>query len=158
MIIASASIATADTTAITGATIHTVGPLGTIENATVIIEDGLIIEIGENISVPNDTAKIDASNKIITPGIFSPIGEIGLNEVGAVAGTNDATQRGQAFTASFDVADAFNPRSIVIPISRVDGVTRAGITPRASRPDGEGNTSHVLSGLGSVVHLGNKPG
>ena len=157
LIIASLSIATADTTAITGGTIHTVGPLGTIENATVIIEDGLIIEIGENISVPNDAAKIDASNKIITPGIFSPMGEIGLSEVGAVAGTNDATQRGETFTASFDVADAFNPRSTVIPISRIDGVTRAGITPRASSPDGEGNTSHVLSGLGSVVHLGNKP-
>ena len=45
-----------------------------------------------------------------------------------------------------------------VSISRVDGVTRAGITPQASRPDSDGNTSHIISGLGSVVHLGNDPG
>lgn len=152
-----AGTAAAQTTAITGATVHTVGPDGTLENATIIIDGGLITDVGTNVSIPADARRIDASGKIITPGLFSPLGQIGLSEVGAVAGTNDSTQRGEDFTASFDVAEAFNPRSIVIAISRIDGVTRAGITPRAGRPDGESDPSHVLSGLGSVVHLGDSP-
>lgn len=150
--------AIADTISITGATVHTVGPEGTLDNATIIIKDGHIIEVGEGLPVAEGSTHINASNKIITPGLFSPLGEIGLSEVGAVAGTNDATQRGKEFAASFDVADAFNPRSLVIGISRVDGITRAGITPQASRSGGDGNASHVISGLGSVVHLGSKPG
>jgi len=151
-----AGTAAAQTTAITGATVHTVGPDGTLENATIIIDGGRITDVGINVSIPANAEQIDASGKIITPGFFSPIGQIGLSEVGAVAGTVDATQRGDDFAASFDVSDAFNPRSIVIAISRIDGITRAGITPRAGRP-GDDGSSHVLSGLGSVVHLGDSP-
>ena len=147
-------IASAQTTAITGATVHTVGPQGTIEDATIIIDGGRITGVGSNITIPANAERIDASGKIITPGLFSPLGQIGLSEVNAVEGTNDATQTGVAFTAGFDVADAFNPRSIVVAITRIDGITRAGINPRAGRGGGDGPSSHVLSGLGSVVHLG----
>jgi len=147
----------AQTTAITGATVHTVGPAGTLTDATIIINGGRITTVGENVTIPANATQVDATGKIITPGLFSPLGQLGLSEVSAVAATNDATQRGDAFTASFDVAEAFNPRSILIAISRIDGITRAGITPRAGGPDGEGNASHVLSGLGSVVHLGDSP-
>jgi imidazolonepropionase-like amidohydrolase len=147
----------AQTTAITGATVHTVGPAGTLTNATIIFDRGRITAVGVDIAIPANANRVDATGKIVTPGLFSPLGQLGLSEVSAVAGTNDAMQRGDAFTASFNVAEAFNPRSILIAISRIDGVTRAGITPRAGSPDGEGNVSHVLSGLGSIVHLGDSP-
>jgi len=149
-----ASVASAQTTAITGATVHTVGPEGTLENATIVIENGRIAEVGTGIQVPVGAEVIDASGKIITPGLFSAMGQIGLSEVGAVTGTNDAVQRGDDFSAGFDVADAYNRRSVVIPISRIDGITRALIAPRAGRPDEQGNSSRVLSGLASVVQLG----
>ena len=149
-----ASAASAQTTAITGAIVHTVGPEGTLENATIVIENGQIAEIGTGIQVPAGAEVVDASGKIITPGLFSAMGQIGLSEVGAVTGTNDAVQRGDDFSAGFDVADAYNRRSVVIPISRIDGITRALIAPRAGRPDEQGNSSRVLSGLTSVVQLG----
>lgn len=150
-------VAFAQVTAITGATVHTVGPEGTLENATIVIDGGRIVSIGNRSELPAGANVVDAGGKIITPGLFSPLGQIGLSEVGAIAGTNDSTQRGEDFAASFDVSDAFNPRSVVIAISRIDGITRAGITPRAGGPDDEGHSSHVLSGLGSVVHLGDSP-
>lgn len=144
----------AQTLAITDATVHTLGPDGTLENATVLVDDGVIVAIGDNIVIPNGATIVDATDKIVTPGLFSPLGQLGLMEVNAVQGTNDATQRGDRFTASFDIADAYNRRSLVVAVSRADGITRAGITPQASAPDPEGNTSNVLSGLGSVVQLG----
>ena len=150
-------ISVAQTTAITGARVHTVGPDGSLENATIIIENGKIAAVGSGISVPADAERIDASGKIITPGLFTPIGQLGLTEVSAVAGTNDAVQRGDQFAAAFDVADAYNPRSTLIPVNRIDGITSAAITPLAAAADEEGNSSRVLSGLGSVVHLGDEP-
>ncbi len=149
-----ASIAAAQTTAITGATVHTVGPAGTLENATVLIENGRIADVGTDIQVPAGATVIDAAGKIVTPGLFSPMGQLGLTEVSAVGGTNDAVQRGDDFSAAFDVADAYNRRSVVIPITRIEGITRALIAPRAGGTDGDGNSSRVLSGLASVVQLG----
>jgi imidazolonepropionase-like amidohydrolase len=149
-----ASAATAQTTAIIGATVHTVGPEGTLENATIIINDGRIAAVGVRTQLPAGAEVIDASGKIITPGLFSAMGQLGLSEVSAVGGTNDATQRGDDFSAGFDVASAYNRRSIIIPITRIDGVTRALIAPRAGGPDDQGNSSRVLSGLASVVQLG----
>ena len=149
-----AASAGAQTTAIVGGTVHTMGPQGTIENATIVIEDGRFVSVGEATAVPAGATTIDASGKIITPGLFTPVGFLGLVEVGFSAGPHDALQRGDQFTASFDVADAFNPRSTLIAVNRVEGVTRAVITPVAGYPDEQGSTGHVLSGLAAMVNLG----
>lgn len=148
------SLAAAQTTAIVGGTVHTVGPAGTIENATVIIEDGIVTAVGNDVSAPLDATVVDATGKIVTPGLFTPYGQIGLEEVGFSAGPLDAVQRGDRFTAGFDIADAFNPRSTLVAVNRIEGITRALTAPQASGADGEGNSSHVLSGLAAVVNLG----
>lgn len=145
----------AQTTVITGAEVHTVSSAGTLENATIVIDNGRITAVGSDIAIPADAEQLDASGKIITPGLFAPHTQLGLTEVSAVQGTNDAVQRGDDFSAGFDVADAYNPRSMLIAINRIDGITRAAIAPQAGRPDEAGNSSRVLSGIGSVVHLGN---
>lgn len=146
--------ALAGTTAIVGATVHTVGPQGTIENATIVVVDGRIAAVGVAVAVPDDATVIDANGKIVTPGLFSPIGGLGLVEVGNSAGPVDSSQSGEQFTAGFDVADAYNARSTLVPIQRVEGVTRALIAPSPGQPDALGNKGHVLSGLAAIVNLG----
>ena len=148
------AVAQAETTAIIGATVHTVGPAGTIENATIIISDERIASVGENVAAPVGATIIDASGKIVTPGLFTPYGYLGLVEVGLSAGPDDSEQRGDRFTASFDVADAYNRRSTLIGINRIEGVTRALIAPSPAGPDEWGTNSHVISGLAAVVNLG----
>ncbi|MDH3746770.1 MAG: amidohydrolase family protein [Gammaproteobacteria bacterium] len=147
------SVSAAQTIAIVGGTVHTVGPQGSIENATVIITDGRIAAVGSDIKPPDGANVIDASGKVVTPGLFTPDGYLGLVEVGLSAGPLDAVQRGEQFTASFDVAEAFNPRSTLIAINRIEGITRALIVPRAAEPDLLGYTSNVISGLAAVVNL-----
>lgn len=149
-----AGLAHAETTAIVGATVHTVGPQGTIENATIIIADGRIVSVGNNAKAPDGATVIDASGKVVTPGLFTPIGSLGLVEVGFSAGPDDSGQIGDQFTASFDVADAFNRRSTLIAINRIEGITRALIAPSPVGMDDSGNVSHIFSGLASVVNLG----
>ncbi len=146
--------AAADTTAIIGGKVHTVGPQGTIDNATIIIVDDKIFAVGSGVGVPDGATRIDASDKIVTPGLFSSIGRLGLVEVSNSAGPVDSAQRGDQFTSGFDVADAYNPRSTLVAINRIEGVTRAAITPAPGRVDDFGNIGHVISGLAAIVNLG----
>lgn len=143
----------ADETAIVGATVHTVGPQGSIDDATIVISDGRISAVGAGIAAPAGANVIDAGGKVVTPGLFTPSGTLGLAEVGYSAGPLDAVQRGEQFTASFDIADAFNPRSTLIAVNRIEGVTRTLIEPSAAPPDEDGFTSSVISGLAAVVNL-----
>lgn len=142
----------AETTAIVGGKVHTVGSQGTIENATIIIQDGLITAVGSGFGIPEGATVIDASGKIITPGLFSPTGRLGLVEVGLSAGPLDSSQIGTQFTAGFDVADAYNSRSPSIAVQRIEGVTRAAIIPSPGANDT--GIGHVLSGLAAIVNLG----
>jgi len=143
----------AGTTAIVNGKIHTVGPQGTVENGTVLIVDDRIAAVGPDVVVPEGADTIDASGKVITPGLFSPFGQLGLVEVNSSAGPTDYSQRGDQFTASFDVADAYNPRSTLIPVNRIEGVTRAVIAPSPGYPD-ESGSGHILAGLAAIVNLG----
>ena len=144
----------AATTVIVGAKVHTVGPQGTLENATVLIEDGRIAAVGAKVELPAGATIIDATGKIVTPGLFSSFGQLGLVEVGFSAGLIDSDQRNAQFTAGFDIADAYNPRSTLVGVNRIEGVTRAVIAPTPAYPDAMGNSGHVLAGLAAVVNLG----
>jgi imidazolonepropionase-like amidohydrolase len=148
-----AGTAAAQTIAVKGATVHTAGPSGKIENATIVISDGRITAIGAGVATPAGAREIDASGKIITPGLVTPFGQIGLVEVSAVEGTVDYVQRGDQFSASFDPAVAYNPRSGLVATNRIEGITHAVVAPEAQPPDEFGNQSRVLSGLASVVQL-----
>jgi len=141
-------------TALTGARIHTVGPQGTLEDATVVIDGDRILAVGTEIEIPDGAEVFDATGLIITPGLFSSFGQLGLNEVGFSADPIDGAQRGDQFTAGFDVADAYNPRSTLVAVNRIEGVTRAVIAPTPGFPDEAGNSGHILAGLAAVVNLG----
>ncbi|MDN5864344.1 MAG: amidohydrolase family protein [Gammaproteobacteria bacterium] len=137
----------ARTWAITGGTIYTLGPAGKIEHGTLLIEDGRIAAVGTDVKIPGDAAVIDAGGKIVTPGIFDPMSQFGVIEISQVATTRDARQ-GTDFSAAFNVAAAINPRSVLIPVNRIAGVTRAMVSPGGA---GEG---HIISGQGVLMDLG----
>jgi imidazolonepropionase-like amidohydrolase len=133
--------------AIEGGIVHTMTGAA-IEGATVIIRDGRIVAVGPNVDVPAGATRIDARGRHVTPGFIESGTQIGLVEVGAVAGSVDAELsqtpaiRDQ-IRAGFNIADALNPQSMVIPVTRI-----AGITTAVSRPGGG-----LISGQGVVIDL-----
>ena len=151
-----AGSAAAETIAITGVTAHTMGPAGTVENATIIIRDGLFEAVGNRVQIPEDATTIDGVGKIVTPGLFSAFGQLGLTEVSGVEESVDYFQTGDEFSAAFDISDAYNHRSTLIPINRAGGVTRA-LTAPAPGFDHESNSGNIFSGLAAVVQLGETP-
>lgn len=139
------------TYAITGGTVYTLGAAGKIEHGTVLVKDGKIAAVGANVDIPADAERIDASGKIVTPGIFDPQSQFGIVEVGAVKETRDASAGDSRFSAAFDVADAINPRSVLIPVNRIAGVTRAMVSPT-------NGDKHIIAGRGAIIDLGSTEG
>ena len=141
--------AAAEVVAITGARVHTLGPAGTLEGATVVIEDGRIRAVGAGLAVPAGARRIDAAGKVVTPGLLDSTTQLGLVEVSAVEGTRDAVVRDDRITAAVDVVDALNPDSDLIEVNRVEGLTRAVVAPAP------GNS--LIAGRGALIHLGDGP-
>lgn len=112
----------AQTIAITGGTVYPVsGPK--LENATVLIRDGRIAAVGANVAVPEGAVRIDAAGKWVTPGLIDGAGQMGLREISAVQGTNEATLQGNDVAAAFNVLEGINPASMLIAVNRIEGIT-----------------------------------
>ncbi len=127
----------AQTIAITGGTVYPVsGPK--IDNATVLIRDGRVAAVGTNVAVPAGATRIDAAGKWVTPGLIDAAGQMGLTEIGAVQGTNDAFQRTSEVAASFNVAEGINPASALIPVTRIEGITSTLAWPQGQLIGGQG--------------------
>ena len=98
--------AAAETVAITGGRVVTGGSAGTIENGTVLIQDGKVRAVGRDVSIPSGARRIDATGKTVTTGFMDSLARLGLVEVGAVEGTVDTRTERDEITAAFNVADA----------------------------------------------------
>src|SRR5438876_12355857 len=79
--------------ALTGGTVHTVtGP--TIGNATILVEDGKITQVGADVTAPPDAQVVSCAGKHIYPGMIAANTVLGLTEIGSVRGTNDFEETG----------------------------------------------------------------
>lgn len=132
--------------AIVGGTVHTLGPAGTLENATVVIADGRIQAVGVGVPIPPGAREIDARGKVVTPGLFDSMSGIGAVEISLERSTRDLATDLPRLGAAFRVADAINPRSTLFPVNRIEGLTRALVTPQA--------TTGPIAGRAAAIHLG----
>ncbi len=119
--------ATAGTTALVGATVHPVSG-EPIENGIVLIRDGLIVDLGADITVPADAERIDLDGLHLYPGFVHPITQLGLTEISSVAGTVDLTEMGN-INAAVRVEVAINHDSELFPTSVAGGILSAHIVP-----------------------------
>jgi imidazolonepropionase-like amidohydrolase len=131
----------AQSLAIINATIHTSTEQGVLKGASIVMDNGKITAI--NPAQVNADEIIDANGKIVTPGFIASNNQLGLVEVGAVAGSRDAGDDKAGI--DFDVSLAYNAHSSLIPYARKGGVTRDVITPYGG--------DSIFAGLASVVDL-----
>ena len=97
---------------IKNATVVTSTEIGVLDETDVLIQNGKISLIGQNIN--NDEAMIiEAKGRVLTPGLISPVTNLGLIEIELEAETRD--DRTDHFSAGFSISSAFNPSSTLIP-------------------------------------------
>lgn len=122
-----------------------------IRGGTVVIENGRITAVGAGVAIPAGARRIDATGKWVTPGLIESSTTMGISEVSSIDDSNDqeirdVTSRRDAddqVQAGFIVTEGLNPRSMVIPIVRIMGVTTA-----ITRPSGS-----LISGQGAMIDL-----
>jgi hypothetical protein len=134
---------------IRGATVHTASAKGTLKNTDVVVRGGIIVAIGAEAG--SGATVIDAKGKELTPGLFGGLTDIGLEEIAAEAQTVDSNlnfkspEWDQQWRPELDVTVAYNPRSFVVPITRIEGVTWTVLVPNAA--------DSIIGGQGSAVVL-----
>jgi imidazolonepropionase-like amidohydrolase len=143
----------AQTVAITGGKVYPVsGP--PIEGGTVIIVNGRITAVGSGIAIPADAQRIDATGKIVTPGLVNSATELGVQEVGYGAGPNDETAKGKDnIAAAFTVWDGLNPNSVMFAPARKDGITSFVVLPNGGLVSGQAALLDVVPGTTSDMMI-----
>jgi imidazolonepropionase-like amidohydrolase len=146
LVAATATLAGAQTIAITGGKVYPVsGPM--IENGTVLIRDGLIVSVGSSVAIPADAQRIDATGKVVTPGLVNAGTQLGLVEIGAVGGTRESSARGRdGIAAAFRPWEGLNPTSVLISPARSAGITTVLIAPSGGLISGQAGIIHLVPG------------
>lgn len=112
----------AGTFAIVGARIVTVSG-ATIENGTVIIQNGKITAVGATVSVPSGAERIDGKGLSVFPGMIDAGTNMGLAEITlAVAGSVDLAEVGP-MNANTKAIKGIHPHSAHVNVTRVNGIT-----------------------------------
>jgi imidazolonepropionase-like amidohydrolase len=136
--------------AITHAKIFTVSGAA-IDDGTIVIQNGRITNVGAAVEVPAGAHVIDGKGLQVYPGLFDPITQMGLREIGAVNATVDSAETG-AFNPDVVASEAVLPSSEHIPVTRAAGITEVLAVPASGGMDSEGATG-ILGGQASAIHL-----
>lgn len=99
---------------------------GTLENSDLLVQDGIIKQIGKNLTAPSGVQTIDAAGKYLMPGIIDAHSHVGLDVV------NEATA---PITSEVRMKDMVNPFEVGIYRALAGGVT----------------VSHAMHGSANVI-------
>lgn len=134
------------------ATVHPVsGPA--MENASVLVVDGKIADVGAKIAPRGRVKVIDARGLHVYPGLIDSGSPIGLAEIASVRETVDTGEIGD-FNPQLRALIAVNPSSEHIPVVRANGITTVLVTPGATGGTrGGGAAGSLIAGQASLMHL-----
>jgi len=115
-------------TVIKGGDLYTITS-GIVKNGTILIEDGRISRIGQNIEVPKNAKVIDARGKVVMPGLVAATAEVGVTGSGGIN----------------KIADSLDPFNNSVSLALASGVTTAFVSRgRASGNNPIGGTNAVI--------------
>jgi len=146
--------AAAETIAIVNARILTMGPAGEIASGTVLIEGGRIRAVGAGVAPPPGARIVEGRGGILVPGFIQADSTLGAVEVSQVPVTADRAASAAAISAALDMSQGLNPDSILLPVARLAGITRAVVTPLYADRAGR---QLLFAGQAAVIDLGQRP-
>lgn len=122
------SIPGSETIFITNATVWTCDTNGVLKNASILIKDGKIAQVGKELTAPEAATVIDAKGKHVTPGIIDEHSHIAISR-----GVNECTQ---AVTSEVSISDVVNSDDINIYRQLAGGVTASQLLHGSCNPIG----------------------
>jgi imidazolonepropionase-like amidohydrolase len=108
----------AEVTVIKNATIMTEGAKGTVKGS-ILVRDGKIAEVGENVMVPEGATVIDAGGQWVIPGIIDCHVHIAVD--------GNMNEGSVSVSSMVNIKDVINPEDIAIYHALAGGVTAANV-------------------------------
>jgi imidazolonepropionase-like amidohydrolase len=115
---------------------------GVIAEGVILINQGRIIKVGKDISIPKRATVIDATNYYVLPGFIDAGTNLGAAEINSLG--NDDDESTSPITPHMRIIDSINPENRFIKLARSTGLTSVLSAP------GEGN---LLSGQSAMIQL-----
>ncbi len=112
------------------ATVWTQGPQGRLQNADLLIRDGVVAEVGVDLDAPGGAVEIDGTGKHVTPGLIDPHIHSG------VSGVNES---GFAIVPEVRMADVLTHNNIAMYRQLAGGLTTAMVKHGSANPIGGEN-------------------
>jgi len=118
---------------------------GTLENATILVEDGILKAVGVDVEIPMDAEVIDLGGKWVTPGFIDAHTHFSaMSEPRARGGGDDGNEITNPVTAHIRIIDALDPFGIAY-----EPVRKAGFTTCYTMP----GSANVIGGTGIAFKL-----
>ncbi|MGI6345375.1 MAG: amidohydrolase [Bacillota bacterium] len=134
--------------AVINARIETVAN-GIIENGQMLVENGKIKAIGQNLTIPAEAKIIDAAGRTVTPGIVEGHAHIGIGEQGVGPAGQDTNEATNPVTAWCNALDGINMRDSAFDDFRRAGITSVNVPPGSANIIG--GTTVALKCKGTIV-------
>ena len=126
--------------AVIGGTILT--PEKTIENGIILIKDGKIYGVGEDLKIPKDACIIDAKGKYVIPGLVDGHSHVGMVTDGIEWDDSDVNDFSGPVTTQMRAIDALN-----LYDGGFDEALSGGVTTVYTGP----GSSNVFGGIGAIL-------
>jgi len=123
---------------------------GDIENGTILIENGKIVDVGAKVKIPKGAEVINAAGKVVMPGLVEAQCHLGIVEESIGWAGADSDETTDPSTPQMRAIDGIkaNADEGGLRAALETGVTTAQILP------GSGN---VIGGTGAIVKMAPKP-
>lgn len=121
--------------AIRGGVIHSLtgAPL---DGGVVLIDKGRILAVGTGFEIPADCETIDATGRIVTPGLIDAHTHLGVYAEPTEWSAEDGNEMSGPVTPAMDALDAINPADIAFGDALAGGVTTVMIAPGSANAVG----------------------
>lgn len=124
------------------ATIWTMGEQGILEGADLLIRNGTVADVGQNLSAPSGAVVIDAGGKHVTPGLI---------DAHIHSGTDGVNEVGNAIVPEVRLGDVLNINNIWMYRQIAGGLTTAHVMHGSANPIG-GQNQHIKMRWGALSH------
>lgn len=127
---------------------------GELANADVLMVDGRISAVGQNLAVPAGATIIDASGRFVTPGIIDPHSHLGVYPSPGIQATSDGNELTQPNTAEVWAEHSVWPQDPGFYRAVAGGVTTLHILPGSGNLfGGRGVTLRPVLGARTVQEM-----
>ena len=106
------------------------------EDGVVLISDGRIEAVGRDLCVPEAAERVDATGKVVLPGLVDAHTHLGVHEEAEVWAGQDTNEMTDPVTPHVRALDAINPADLAFADAVAGGVLTVNVNPGSGNPIG----------------------